>query len=186
MKKIKLTEATAKTPLEKMQDTNSGKRNQNWKACSDNKLKLYYKICIENNLSYALQQCEQEILARDYHNWLCPFSASFSRLNCFNTQFAQHLWDERNTCHRIIQEAIDSPYVGPPGSRPSEYLLKAYIFIKCMGHDSEFKMMEIWIKNHMKDQDTYYNKIPTILDEICQIPNVTDDIAKAIAGVNFS
>jgi hypothetical protein len=55
-----------------------------------------------------------------------------------------------------------------------------------MGHDSEFKMMEIWIKNHMKDQDTYYNQIPGILDEICQLPGVVDDIAAAIAGVNFS
>ncbi len=186
MKKIKLTEATAKTPYEKMQDVDHGRRNQNWKACSDTKLKLYYKICIESNLQFALRQCEQEIVARSQYNWLCPFAGSFLGLHKFETQFAQHLWDERNTCHRIIQEAIDYPYVGPPGGRPSEYLLKAYIFIKCMGHDSEFKMMEIWIKNHMKDQDTYYNQIPGILDEICQLPGVVDDIAVAIAGVNFS
>ena len=183
MKKIRLTEATAKTPLEKMQDANSGKRKQNWAACSDTKLKMYYKVCIENTLPVALHECEQEILKRSHHNWLRPRLGAV--LN-YTTTFAQHLWDERTTCHRIIQEAVDSPYTISPNSRPSEYLVQAYILIKCMDHDSDLKMMEIWIKNHMKDQDTYYNEIPSLLNVLSEDPKVVQEITTAIAGVNFS
>lgn len=182
MKKIKLTEASTKTPLEKMQDVDHCKRNENWAACSDNKLKLYYKTCIENSLHYAVRQCEQEVLRRNHYNWLRP---SLINLIDYDTSFAQHLWDERNTCHRIIQEAVDSPYTISSQSRPSEYLVRAYILIKCMGHDSELKMMEIWIKNHMKDQDTYYSEIPDVLDWVSDNDHATQQIADAIKGVKF-
>ena len=182
MKKIKLTEASAKTPLEKMQDVDHGRRNENWGACSDSKLKLYYKTCIENSLRYAVRQCEQEVLKRNHYNWLRP---SPINLIDYDTSFAQHIWDERNTCHRIIQEAVDSPYTISPQSRPSEYLVRAYILIKCMEHDSELKMMEIWIKNHMKDQDTYYSEIPDVLDWVSDNAHATQQIADAIKGVKF-
>jgi hypothetical protein len=55
-----------------------------------------------------------------------------------------------------------------------------------MGHDSDLKMMEIWIKNHMKDQDTYYNEIPSLLNILSKNPTVLQKITTAIAGVNFS
>lgn len=183
MKKIKLTEDTAKTPLEKMQDVDHGRRNQNWGACSDTKLKMYYKICIDNSLRFALTQCEQEIIKRSHHNWLRP---RLTAVTDYSTSFAQHLWNERATCHRIIQEAVDVPYTGHPLDRPSEYLVKAYVLLKCMGHDSDLKMMEIWIKNHMKDQDTYYNEIPSLLNILSENPTVVQRITTAVAGVNFS
>lgn len=183
MKTVVLKEASTQTPLEKMRDANSGKRRQNWKACSDNKLKQYYKICIDNDFTLALLCCEVEIYRRGYHQWLCPRLGAFT--TGWDVSFAQHLWDERKTCHRIIQEAIDEPSIHP-SVRPSEYLLRAYLLIKCMGHDSELKMMEIWIKNHMMDQNTYFDEIPTILNDICKDSNIMDAIANTVSGVNYN
>jgi hypothetical protein len=182
MTKIKLTEAKM-SPLDKMVAVELGQRNQNWGACSEEKLRMYYKLCIDNNLNKAIVDCEAEIKKRNLFNWLRP---RLGALKSYSTDFAQHLWDERNTCHRIIQEAIDYPYVGPPDSRPSEYLLKAYVLIKCMGHSTELKMTEIWIKNHMRDQGTYYDEIPTILFRLYNLPAAMNHVSDAIQKVNYS
>jgi hypothetical protein len=183
MKTVVLKEASTQTPLEKMRDANSGKRKQNWKACSDNKLRLYYKICIDNHLTHALLSCEIEIYNRGHHQWLRPRLGALT--SGYSIGFAQHIWDERKTCHRIIQEAIDEPSVHP-SNRPSEYLLRAYLLLKCMEHDTELKMMEIWIKNHMKDQNTYFDEIPTTLNDICRDSSIMDAIANTVSRVNYN
>lgn len=181
MKKRILTE-TARTPVGKMCEVNAGASNQNWGACSERQLREYYRICLENNLIVARNQVEAEIKNRSHHEWLVPRPFNVDQ---FTVPNAQYLWNERNTCHRIIQTALDLPYTVGDTQRPSEYLLRAYMLIKCMGHESDFKMLEIWIKNHMKDQP-YYDLIPHIADQVLNMNNVADDIAQAVRNVNYN
>ena len=185
MKITKQLNEAAQTPLEKMQDANTGKRRQNWGACSDTKLKTYYQICLSNGLHTAQYQCEMEIKKRGYNTWLVP---RVGALDNFPVMFAQEIWNERKTCHRLIQNAIDLTTVSANVDvlRPSEYLTRIYMLIKCMGHETELKMLEIWIKNHMKDQQTYYDLIPTIISKAISLPGVPDKIARAVAQVNYN
>lgn len=67
MKKIKvksLNEASGLTPEDKMRLFNTGARRENVKACSDQKLKDYYKICAANGFRIAGAQILQELIAR--------------------------------------------------------------------------------------------------------------------------
>lgn len=182
MKKTVITEALS--PLDKMKAANAGTRNQNWKACSDQKLKDYYKICLDNNLVHAQNLAEAEIKGRLHWEWLAPRANNIHLLNITYAD-AQYLWQERATCHRVIQTALDQSHQFGDLYRPSEYLLKAYMLIKCMDHETDFKMMEIWIKNFMSDQP-YYNLIPSIANQMINQGTAAADIATAIAKVKYN
>ena len=67
MKTIKvrpLNEASGLSPVEKMRLFDIGQRRENVKACSDQKLKDYYKICSANGFRIAGAQILQELIAR--------------------------------------------------------------------------------------------------------------------------
>lgn len=182
MKKVIMNEALS--PLDKMKAANNGTRKQNWGACSDQKLKDYYKICLENQLTRAILDAEAEIKNRDHFEWLAPRAINPNLIN-IATNDAQYIWNERKTCHRIIQTALDLPSSVGDTYRPSEFLLKAYVLIKCMDQEVDLKMIEIWIKNHMKDQP-YYSMIPTLANRYINHANVADQIASAVKNVNYS
>jgi hypothetical protein len=182
MKKVIMNEALS--PLDKMKAANNGTRKQNWGACSDQKLKDYYKICLENQLTRAILDAEAEIKNRDHFEWLAPRAVNPILIN-ITTSDAQYIWNERKTCHRIIQTALDLPSSVGDTYRPSEFLLKAYVLIKCMDQEVDLKMIEIWIKNHMKDQP-YYSVVPTLANRYINHANVADQIAAAVKNVNYS
>lgn len=67
MKKIivkQLNESSNLTALEKMQLFDSGQRNENLKACSDQKIRDYFKICVDNKLLVAGQKLFDEAVRR--------------------------------------------------------------------------------------------------------------------------
>lgn len=59
-----LTEASNLSPTEKMRLFNAGQRRENIKACSDQKLKDYYNICVQNGFKNAENQIMSELIAR--------------------------------------------------------------------------------------------------------------------------
>lgn len=61
---VDLDEASNLTPEEKMRAWHNGARRENIKACSDEKLKNYLRICKQNNWSNEVRQIERELSAR--------------------------------------------------------------------------------------------------------------------------
>lgn len=59
-----LAEASTLTPYEKMQAFNAGQRRENVRACGDQKLIDYRRICANNNFYNALDQIETEMVNR--------------------------------------------------------------------------------------------------------------------------
>lgn len=62
-----LEEASNLTPFEKMRDFDAGKRRENIKACSDQKLQMYYNICKANGFSNALAKITAELNNRGFN-----------------------------------------------------------------------------------------------------------------------
>ena len=68
VKDIPLTEASSLTPYEKMDLFNKGQRRENVKACGDQKLFDYRRICQQYGFTSALRQIEAEMISRGLIN----------------------------------------------------------------------------------------------------------------------
>ena len=96
---VDLDEASNLTPYEKMQLFDRGQRKENVKACGDDKLRAYRRICQHYNFNNALKQIEDEMRARHI---LPQQQASGS------TSWAAGAGNTVNTTpQRPIQEVID-------------------------------------------------------------------------------
>ena len=62
--KVKLLEASGLSEYEKMREFEIGKRRENIKACGDDKLLRYQRICKDNGFTTALAKIEAEIKSR--------------------------------------------------------------------------------------------------------------------------
>lgn len=182
MKKIRLTEASTKTALEKMMDVEAGIRKENWRACSVAKLKEYYITCLYKQLTVAKNQAEQEIKRRDLHSWLAPRPLTMDN---FPVEKAQEVWNERKTYHRLWQAALDCPHFYGDMLRPSEYLLRAWLFAAAMDKPELTPMMDSF-KNKMRAEGTYSGLIPVYIDELLKYPDRADKISAAVEQVDYT
>lgn len=88
-RKINLTEATL-TPEEKMHDWHNGLRNENVKACSDQKLQTYYDICLRHKYTDEVHILQDEAHRRGLPK-LLPTIDPNRALSEFNFKHARDL-----------------------------------------------------------------------------------------------
>lgn len=182
MKTIKLYEASNLSQFDKMQLCDSGRRRQNWSACSRDKLKENYKICLENNFTKACGEAETEIIRREMWSILAPRPLN---INNFSINHAQFVWDNRKTYHRIMQAASDCPLTCGDTLRPSEYLTRAYVLALAMDNPELNAFLQA-VKAAMRAQETFSGLMPKYLDELINRSGVADAIANAVAQVNYT
>lgn len=88
---VELDEAGNLTPYEKMKLFDQGQRKENVKACGDDKLRTYRRICQSYNFNNALKQIEDEMRARRI---LPQQQTSGSTSYTMSQQTAQEVIDE--------------------------------------------------------------------------------------------
>lgn len=181
MKTHILTEAS-KTPLEKMQDVNIGVRKQNWGACSDDKLKMYYGICLSNHLEKAASEAEKELIARGDIMWLAP---RIEKLDYVHSSVAQYVWSNRETFPAIVKDARDVSSVTADTLRPSEFMIRALILAVANG-DAILNRMIKYVKQCIKSYYTYSDMVPGLLSELLKRPEFAAKISKAWDEVDYS
>lgn len=111
MKTIKvrpLNEASGLSPVEKMRLFDIGQRRENVKACSDQKLKDYYKICSANGFRIAGAQILQELIARGL---LTTFKPRLDEIELeesdFTKTFAEAIY---KNVDQVILNLVDTIY----------------------------------------------------------------------------
>ena len=182
MKTINLNES-AKTPLEKMQDANAGRRRQNWAACADAKLVDYYIICLNHSLTVAAEQAVVELIKRNMEYLVAP---RMYALTNFTVDVAQWLWDNRNYPNAVLHAGKDSLRNSSGTMRPSEHHLRMLILAYAMGRP-ELQGVIDELKKYIKTYcGTYSRHVPMYLQVVADNATLNDAISKAVQGVNYN
>lgn len=174
MKLIKLTEASSTlSPLDKMRLFNQGQRRENIKACSPVKLLVYYRICLDNNLRRAEDQIATELLNRGLGAYVAPRVHAVDSSQ-FTPYEAQYILANKDDPDKIIDAAIQHPF---PRLTESETLTVYLIW----GIVLDVPQLVLKIKALMLSNQTYFNKMPIIIQDILALPGVEDIITDIIS-----
>lgn len=101
--KRRLSESSSMTPLEKMRAFNDGTRRENLRACKIDKLIMYYKIALANDLNRAAMYIEVEFETRDLPEYIVPRAClKAPRVRCFSEEVARAVIDAKGDIGVIL------------------------------------------------------------------------------------
>ena len=176
MKTLNLKEASSTlTPYEKMELVNKRARRENVKACSESKLRLYYKICLENNFEYAGNVIAHELLERNLDHLLKPavIMLDSSQFTPYEVDF---ILENKDTPTEVVQTSLKYPF---PHLTRSDTLTIYMVLAVALGATDVAEA----IKNYMKTCDTYYKIMPEILNDLYKQPGILEKLTELVEKV---
>lgn len=165
-----LTEASALTPLEKMQAFNDGTRRENVRACSDQKILDYYRITVGHKLVNARNQLFAEIKRRGLLKELLTF-----QVYDFGPERAKHIKKLLETDLRALFEECLS------ANNPLRELCITLIFVICLD-DNEVaaELVKIIAKNYLDSKEAVKEVINNCLSNSWIVKRITNCINATI------
>jgi hypothetical protein len=176
MKTFKLKEASSTlTPYEKMKLVDKRARRENVKACSESKLRLYYKICLENHFEYAGNVIAHELLERKLDFLLKPavIMLDSSQFTPYEVDF---ILENKDTPVEVVKASLKHPF---PHLARSDTLTIYMVLAVALGVESVAEE----IKQFMKACDTYYKVMPEILNDLYKQPGILEKLTELVEKV---
>jgi hypothetical protein len=176
MKRIKLQEASSLTAYDKMRLFDQGQRRENLKACGAPKLIDFYKTCLNNGFKNAEAQVKAELINRGLGLYVWPEITKITSTD-FTPYEAQLLLQHKNDVD--VAPVVTTIYLNPfPNLTQAETLLICLVWALVLDLPKFVTQIKIYFKGHI-----YFSKIPAMIDDLINQPNVADIISDIIKGL---
>lgn len=166
--RIRLSESSSMTPLEKMRAFNDGTRKENLRACKIDKLIMYYKIALEHDLTRAAMYIEVEFETRDLPEYIVPRAClKAPRTRCFSEEVARAVIDAKGDLEVILNCARRAYSYGT-------VIVAAYILSIVLNETALEKALRTFIVTI----GTYDHKMKAFIEDCLENSEIVDHFEK--------